>query len=178
MLYNNILNTSPLWDMHFAVILSQSVSWESHYILTNKDFLIQNPWKCKPAHHVYWCLQGSGLPVAGRGKKHIAPEFTLKRSCSLLWAPSLDFLTFYWFQLFCLLCYLLSVAAAILGKNVLGGFICFFPAANEHRSFHISWWAPSSKKCDEAAQWSFSIRKVFLIASSSISGCYTALPNF
>ena len=88
MLYNNILNTSPLWDMHFAVILSQSVSWESHYILTNKDFLIQNPWKCKPAHRVYWCLQGSGLPVGGWGRgKHIAPEFTLKRSCSLLWSP-------------------------------------------------------------------------------------------
>ena len=163
--------------MHFAVILSQPVSWESHYISTNKDFLILNPWKCKPARRVYWCVQGSGQPVGGGEKKHIAPEFALKRSCSLLSAPSLDFLAFYWFQLFSLLYYLLSVAAAILGKNVLGRFICFFPAANEHRSFHISW-APSSKKCDEAAQWSFSIRKVFLIASSSISGCYTALSNF
>lgn len=27
-------------------------SMRKHYILTNKNFLIQNPCKCKPAHHV------------------------------------------------------------------------------------------------------------------------------
>ena len=50
--------------------------------------------------------------------KYAAPEFNLKRSCSLFSAPSLDFLAFYWFQLFSFLCHLLSVATAILDRNM------------------------------------------------------------
>lgn len=65
-----ILNTSPLWDIYFAIVFSQSVAWESHYILTNRNFLIQNPWKCEPVHRVCWRLQSSSQS-AGEGRKLI-----------------------------------------------------------------------------------------------------------